>query len=169
MALKKQLGVKTPALWIQTLTSDLTSELDVQRFLAKWEPLVDWVDVTSVATIGNQVINLGSTFKRYECDDIWTTMAVFWNGDTTVCCVDHNGKLKKGNLKEQSILEIWSTPEYSELRDAHKRGDYSNHPMCDKCLDHPTPKEQFIHILKKKSYPYRKQAKRILTPPNTRA
>jgi len=135
MELKKQLSASKPALWIQMLTSNFTTEQDIIYGIKKWEDIVDYVEVTSIATIGGQVPDMGTIIDRTECDDIWILMGILWNGDVTVCCVDHDAQLKMGNVLESTVQEIWDKPEHDRLRELHKREDFSRLPqLCRNCI-----------------------------------
>jgi len=139
MDLKKRLGSSKPSLWVQMLTSKFTNEEDIVYGIKQWENLVDYVEVTSVSTIGNQVQDMGTILrKRADCDDLWILMAVLWNGDVTVCCVDHDAKLRMGNVCELSVQEVWDNPEWDNLCELHRKRDFSKLPdLCRNCIQKP--------------------------------
>jgi hypothetical protein len=49
------------------------------------------------------------------------------------CCYDFDGKMILGDLRRQSIAEIWHGQPYRRLREAHAAEDFSNWPMCEDC------------------------------------
>lgn len=56
------------------------------------------------------------TFKSFESCD-WTRSPVIdKDGNMLICCNDYFRKSKMGNIKENSILEIWNKSEYKLLR-----------------------------------------------------
>jgi MoaA/NifB/PqqE/SkfB family radical SAM enzyme len=56
------------------------------------------------------------------------------DGRASVCCRDYDGTLVIGDLKQQTVPEVWSSSRLAELRDAHQKGDLSAFPMCDTCF-----------------------------------
>ena len=68
------------------------------------------------------------------CSDLWRRMFVWWDGTVNPCDSDYRSTLKVGNLLENSIDELWSSENYTRLREAHvakKRKEYS---PCDQCV-----------------------------------
>lgn len=59
---------------------------------------------------------------------------VCYNGDVVICCVDWWRKEVVGNLRDQSLAEIWNGPELTRLRRAHAEGDGDSLPqICRDC------------------------------------
>lgn len=135
LRVRRDLGATKPALWIQMLTSKYTNENHIYIGIKRWEKIVDYVEVASVATIGNQVEDFGTVRDNIECYECYTTMAVLWNGDVVPCCVDHDAQLKMGNVNKSSVEEIWNNAKWEELRFFHKVGAYENLPLlCQNCV-----------------------------------
>ncbi len=42
---------------------------------------------------------------------------ILWDGTVTVCCTDYEGTLAMGNVKEQTIEEIWTSPKWRRMRE----------------------------------------------------
>ncbi len=42
---------------------------------------------------------------------------ILWDGRVTVCCTDYEGTLAMGNVKEQTIEEIWTSPKWQHMRE----------------------------------------------------
>jgi radical SAM protein with 4Fe4S-binding SPASM domain len=42
---------------------------------------------------------------------------ILWDGRVTVCCTDYEGTLAVGNIKEQTIEEIWTGPKWRRMRE----------------------------------------------------
>ena len=51
-------------------------------------------------------------------------------GDVHLCCNDYFGKALFGNVKEQSLSDIWFSEEYVQAR---KLGAKGKHPLCTTC------------------------------------
>jgi hypothetical protein len=69
-----------------------------------------------------------------SCRSIWQPILhVLWTGEVVPCCYDFDGSIVLGDLRSQTIEEIWHGEAYTSLREAHARGDLSQWPICLKC------------------------------------
>lgn len=82
------------------------------------------------------------TSDRVECNFPWERMTVLWNGTVVPCCNDYNGKLKLGNLQEQSLKQIWNGTEMQNLRKEFISNQVRN-PLCRSCEKLRMPREQW--------------------------
>ena len=71
--------------------------------------------------------------KRRPCSFLWEQMIFASNGNVTACCIDYDTKLNMGNVKEQSVLEVWNGERFRKFREEHKKGIYTN--ICTNCLE----------------------------------
>jgi len=56
------------------------------------------------------------------------------DGTVNMCCFDYDGKLTLGDLKTQSLKEIFSSPIYREIVDCHNSGEFKGtHLICENC------------------------------------
>ena len=69
----------------------------------------------------------------FPCNWIWKSMAVYWNGKVPACCADFAEDQMMGDLRTQSILEVWNNEEFQAIRRAHVSGDLSNFKLCKGC------------------------------------
>jgi radical SAM protein with 4Fe4S-binding SPASM domain len=70
---------------------------------------------------------------RKPCDRVWRTLTILINGDVALCCLDYSGKEVLGNVREQTIAEIWNNPRYREVRDAHRKSEQEKLSLCKDC------------------------------------
>lgn len=68
-----------------------------------------------------------------KCFSPFKSLAVLWNGDCTFCCVDFDGKLIVGNIRKNSLEEIWCGEELIKMRNEMKKNILSN-KFCQKCF-----------------------------------
>jgi len=64
---------------------------------------------------GRSSLRLKGKLKN-RCHRLWRTMVITTDGFVVPCCFDKNANYKLGNLKEQSVLEIWKNQEYMNFR-----------------------------------------------------
>jgi len=67
------------------------------------------------------------------CDYVLENAIVLTNLDVVPCCIDWEGKLKMGNLKESTLLEIWQGEAFQRFRQAHLTRQKRDLPICSTC------------------------------------
>lgn len=56
------------------------------------------------------------------------------NGDVTTCCLDEQLENRLGNLREQSLAELWHGPRIQAWRQAQVEGRFEDSgPLCTRC------------------------------------
>ena len=67
------------------------------------------------------------------CIDLWHKISILVNGDAALCCLDYEGQIILGNVREKSIAELWNSPQMNEVRNGHLAGEVI--PFCRKCSE----------------------------------
>lgn len=104
---------------------------DVDRFIRFWQDKVDAVGFNTYmkpSESGSEVIGPCAC-----CDMIWQRMSVMTNGDVLPCCSVNLPLYVLGNLREQSVFELWHGERMTRLREAHLAGRMREIPMCATC------------------------------------
>lgn len=70
-----------------------------------------------------------------SCIRALSHMTIRYNGDANLCCFDPFGKVSFGNLNNQTITEIWQSPERQEYILRHKAGEGHKLELCDSCTE----------------------------------
>ena len=70
--------------------------------------------------------------NRPACNLPWRKMTVTWDGDVVPCCYDYNKKFVLGNIREQSLEEIWNGPMMQALRQEFNSNHVTN-ALCKNC------------------------------------
>ena len=72
--------------------------------------------------------------KRPACAGLWNTPMVQVNGDVTTCCLDEHLENKVGNLREQTLAQIWFGKTMNRWRKAQVEGRFEDSgPLCTRC------------------------------------
>lgn len=75
----------------------------------------------------------------FSCTFPWYALIVYWNGMVGPCPQDYFARMMVGDLKNQSILEIWNGPEMQKLREKIKEREY---PLLDPCRQCDRPRRK---------------------------
>lgn len=62
-------------------------------------------------------------------------LVINWRGEVLLCCHDFYGRFKMGQVGEQSLKEIWQSPEFRRCRELLARGQRSALSLCRHCDD----------------------------------
>ncbi|MCP4264270.1 MAG: radical SAM protein [Candidatus Brocadiaceae bacterium] len=75
-----------------------------------------------------------SHYKKQYCDFAWTSITILSDGSVVPCTQDINGTWVFGNVKDQSLREIWNSDKYLEFRRLQLSKDHPEDFMChSKC------------------------------------
>lgn len=67
------------------------------------------------------------------CPYPFYTMALNFNGDVSLCCVDWSLNTVVGNINEQSLMEIWNGERLYDFRKMHLEKKRFNNSACGDC------------------------------------
>ena len=138
LRIRKELKKKTPQLILQYLPQE-ENGFRTEAFQALWRSLPDkfagdCINISSLDNFGG-----GRSYNIVEkkivsvCFYPWSALSVLWDGRAVTCCVDYKGVQGVGDLKSQSITEIWNGPVLSAIRKNFGKLDYRGFPTCLRC------------------------------------
>ena len=114
---------------------------EVEMFKTKWQNIVDAVDIqreTSIEVYDKLKMLEKGKYKtdkeaKYNCVKPWGDMAIYSDGTVGPCCNLVGRKTPIGNIKDNSIKQIWNGKAMTELR----QGFINNNPndICKICID----------------------------------
>jgi radical SAM protein with 4Fe4S-binding SPASM domain len=108
-------------------------------FYSYWSKKVNHVTVREYHQHGGLVSGYGQYKKfdnkfRHPCPYLWNRIIVQHNGEVRFCENDWKAEHIVGNVKNQSLKDIWNSEGYLKLRQSHIQGSF-DHPFCRKCTD----------------------------------
>lgn len=114
---------------------------EIKQFYSEWNKKVDSINIINMRNWANDIQKEGTKesfhfnkkIKRKPCALIWKKMVVDWNGDVVLCCDDWNHSTILGNLKKQTIEEIWKGEKLRKIREAHVKEEFWKVPLCSGC------------------------------------
>lgn len=103
---------------------------DIKNFLTFWKdykikplikPFTHWQgDIDSIKELSVKPQEGTRTYGI--CDRLWMWLTVSHDGTVISCCRDYNAKYPMGNLKKQSIQEVWLGEKMIEFRKRYIHG-----------------------------------------------
>jgi MoaA/NifB/PqqE/SkfB family radical SAM enzyme len=82
------------------------------------------------------------------CQLPWNRVHLTAEGYLTACCVDYDLDLVFGNIKEDSLINIWNNDIIQKLRDKHLK-DKLTGLLCDQCMNNrPAPYKPLTKVTK---------------------
>ena len=149
--LRKERGSKLPYIILRMIKMDETQD-DVEAFKARWEPFLEEHDEVAFSnyqtwnnTVENKRVDTPDGLRRLEemkpeklppCRMIYKTLQVYYDGRATPCCYDYDCVMDVGNVKDQSIQEIWNGDKLRAVRQLHEDGRLHEISICNGCQEY---------------------------------
>ena len=102
--------------------------------------LTFWDAFTFANTRVSDNYDLQTREETVFCPHPFKDFGVLWNGDVTLCCMDYDGQLKVGNIKDDSIETVMQSEAARNLR-ASMLGRRPLPPVCRTCQARPVKRE----------------------------
>ena len=124
-------GTKTEVRWQFIVVNNNEHEMEIAKKIANKNKLrivfkkYNPSDVTLIP--GKQEWQKAKNNK--PCKIIYNQFGILWNGDIVPCCQDPDGRQILGNVKNNTIDEIWNSNTYTDFRD--RVGNALNKPECE--------------------------------------
>ncbi|MCK5236784.1 MAG: SPASM domain-containing protein, partial [Deltaproteobacteria bacterium] len=132
---RKKLGSRSPEVGLIYVETP-ENEHETKDFINKWQGRVDSIDISSyhnwAGGLGTE--GVASDKRRFPCLRVWQTFTVLWNGEVSLCCMDYDGKVTLGNVRDNTIKEIFSGEKMRRIREVHLTGDFKKIPLCSNCF-----------------------------------
>lgn len=151
-SMKKKLGKKAPYTIVQMIVMEETRE-EQEGFKNEWQRSgADQVLFKQFTTWGSQTEEEhsfadlapheararleGISPRPHPCYHMWSTVVVAWDGRVVPCCFDYDAVMTMGDLRTQTMEEIWNGEPYRKLRAAELAGT-NDSPLCRNCKEAP--------------------------------
>ena len=135
------MGAKTKVL--VNMVDQPTAHDEIPAFRQYWEPLVDRVFVRPLHSVVGLVHadnpTLEAAMKRWPCRYFWERLEISPNGRVAHCSQAWGRESAYvGNVKTQSLFEIWHSPIMNILREHHLANSFPPDSICAGCKDWKT-------------------------------
>lgn len=108
-------------------------EQNEKDFYNFWKNKVDTVSYVKVQNRWDTYNNPVNKNKNNPCDFLWEKLYVWWDGTTNPCDEDYLSLLSAGNVKNNTIKEIWNSEKLNKLRELHLSNKRIEKKPCDRC------------------------------------
>ncbi len=111
---------------------------EIEKFRSKWLNIVDTVEIQREVSIeAYEKINLKKVGEKklsnYNCQEPWGQIGIYSDGSVAPCCNIVGRNYPIGNIKNNTVSEIWNGKEMNKIRD----GFLNNSPnkVCQSCIE----------------------------------
>jgi MoaA/NifB/PqqE/SkfB family radical SAM enzyme len=113
--IRGELGRRHPKLILSFVRQD--NSADEQAFIEHWRGVADKIHITELHNWAGTLNHESDV--NYPCYRPWLTFTVLWDGRVSLCCADFDGRTVLGDLKTQTIQEVWNSDAYRSVRRQH--------------------------------------------------
>ncbi|MDP6717693.1 MAG: SPASM domain-containing protein [Pirellulaceae bacterium] len=140
LELKKEKGYQTDfVITMIAMSEDDEAKEMHRRFLEIWEGMDVFAYVKSQDNRwyfeDDDELENYSHFSKQYCEYPWTSLSVMADGSVVPCTQDYDVEMVLGNVREQTLEEIWNGEKYRELRRMHITGEFPQGYKCSERCD----------------------------------
>ncbi|MGH2369466.1 MAG: radical SAM/SPASM domain-containing protein, partial [Chloroflexota bacterium] len=119
---------QTPGPNVPQHMKDLFAGLPVDE----WDPI--WPHGWAGVMQENGVVQAQPYGENYHpCNWLWKSLAIYWDGRVASCCADFSADQLIGDVKTQSLREVWNGEPMVRLRRLQVEGRYKEASLCSGC------------------------------------
>ncbi len=74
--------------------------------------------------------------KHVECPEVFDKLSINWDGTVSACCFDYDNKMLVGDLKTNTLKEIWISKKMMTYRKMLAEMRHDELPLCSGCYDY---------------------------------
>lgn len=123
------------------IAGEYFSEEEQQSFIDQFSPISDTIFIEHVTNIWPELKFDGANSKgQYDlgirdniCPTPFYMLNIHSDGLVSPCCVEYQKKLIIGDVKTQSLLDIWNGEALHKLRIATLKRNLDSYPICQNC------------------------------------
>ena len=98
----------------------------------EWDPI--WPHGWAGVMQENEVVKAQPYGENYHpCNWLWKSLAIYWDGRVASCCADFSSDQVIGDVRRQSLKEIWNGEPMVRLRRLQVEGRYKEASLCSGC------------------------------------
>jgi radical SAM protein with 4Fe4S-binding SPASM domain len=135
---KRELKSKTPYAVLEIINfPDLHKPVDSrskQVFLKNFQGLpLNRFEIKEMHNWAGEIGQTRTKRKYSPCTFLWQALVIFWDGSVLPCTQDFHGYYDLGNVKEESLAQIWNSDKMIRLRQKVLKNDIADLETCAQC------------------------------------
>ncbi|OGH96827.1 MAG: hypothetical protein A2039_06395 [Candidatus Melainabacteria bacterium GWA2_34_9] len=152
LKLKSELNTDSPKVFVQFVEMDI-NRAEKEDFIKFWQekgaivkirPMVSWAGKVNAPNL------ILDNENRWPCHWAMQTMSIVNTGDVVTCAVDLDASFVAGNIKENTLEEVWNS-KLKTLRQMHIDHEFSKLPdNCKNCKDWQAASSEYVEVQTKK-------------------
>jgi len=125
-------NLKKPKMYINFVIqkSNLSEQVSL---LESWNSFVDKINWGYIDNRNDHKKWRQKKLKPFPCRRLWDGLQVMSDGRVALCCVDYNGQVIIGDLKKQTISDIWQGQIFTKIKELHLNGQGDKIGLCKNC------------------------------------
>jgi hypothetical protein len=127
LRIREEAGKRRPKLILSFVRQDNSNE--ERAFIEHWGAKADKIHITDLHNWAGTLNHESDV--NFPCYRPWLTFTVLWDGRVSLCCADFDGRTVLGDLRTQTIREVWNGEPYRKVRRAHL--DHGGPDICQSC------------------------------------
>lgn len=138
LEIKKESGSHKPETAIEVINFDQLSRPEFmearEAFRKRFAGLpLDSFVMKELHNWAGEIDKAGDKDAYSVCPFPWNALVIFWDGAVLPCTQDFFGQYLIGNVKEESLREIWNGPRLQHLREKLAAGELDEFATCSNC------------------------------------
>lgn len=131
---------KNCKVFVKIVNTSINDE-EVEKFHSLYDEICDLAYIEAVMPVFDGVDYSSNEFPKTNkigrqieiCTRPFFTMSVHPNGNVGCCIVDYSEGIVFGNIKEQSLMDIWNGKKINDFRLTHLKKQRRSLNVCDNC------------------------------------
>ncbi|HEV8376612.1 MAG TPA: radical SAM/SPASM domain-containing protein [Candidatus Polarisedimenticolia bacterium] len=125
-----------PAIWITMVDTGL---INARRALEYWRSRGVHARCTMLENRGGNIPDAESMAHHpqmdyfSDCTRLFKQAYIKFNGDLVLCCTDYEARIVLGNVREQSLFQVWNGERATEIRRKFLTGRIGEISLCSVC------------------------------------
>ncbi|HUV16230.1 MAG TPA: radical SAM protein [Pelolinea sp.] len=138
--IRDELGSITPLIRVNFVRTE-RNEHELKCFIDFWIDKVDMIGIQEMIKppVSSTEIKSKTTHDKrkegFRCSFPFKQIVINNEGDILPCCTFYGEQLKMGNIRDDTIIDVWNSKKMKTLRKLHKDGKYYENEVCRKCVE----------------------------------
>lgn len=134
--IRNSLGKKLPSVQVQMVYMSSNSQ-EAADYIKFWEDKANRIGFSRYRSnynnIGESANVAPLSGKRIPCPQLWQRLVILWDGVVLMCCGDHQMRNPVGDVRTQTIAQIWKGEQMERMRALHRQCKFDQIAACKDC------------------------------------